>query len=338
MCIRTRLLGGAALAALAATPSVARAMSCADILAMLDDGYSAGVVAGTLRDAGESVGTSTVSCLVEKDAPSEVIEEARRLAGVGGTPTGAPSSGEQDDGWLQEVEDTEAPAPRAPTPEPEVPAPAPPPPEPPPSIGEIGWFAAIGASGDGSPYTDGWRFRAAGQIPLSDRLGVEGRLSYQPDRGLAGISDLTATLVGIAHEGSGSVDFQQPVDVETLRVSALLDIGPGRPTGGVTTVPRLRVGLGLATVSAYYAAYDDGSSDGPPVALAAVGNVVRIPATLEVAQEIWTGGMLGARIVLGADATMQEKPQYSPDTPVTERQLATRLHLGLDLLASPGGR
>ena len=47
---------------------------------------------------------------------------------------------------------------------------------------------------------------------FSESIAAEGAFIYSPDLGKADVKGLTSTLVQIAEQGSGKVEFQQPID------------------------------------------------------------------------------------------------------------------------------
>ena len=98
---------------------------------------------------------------------------------------------------------------------------------------------------------------------FSETLAAEGAFLYSPDLGVNDLKDLTHTLVGIAREGSGDVEFQQPVDKMLLGATVA---ARWAPVYGKINLLGERVlnfdlygtaGLGLLTVNKYYAVYDD---------------------------------------------------------------------------------
>ena len=170
---------------------------------------------------------------------------------------------------------------------------------------------------------------------LSGPLSFEGRIGYAPDTGEERASSLTRTLVFIADLGSGDVDFQQPLVVNTWRVELLADLGPERARDRLQGVPHLRGGIAIEGQQGYNAFYDDSSET--YMRLDSTGAQIGVPVIAEFTHELWGSRGFGMRFSAGVLVEIRDKPQYDPDQPVTESELYTRPRIGIDLLFDVGG-
>ena len=328
---------------LSLVPTAAHALSCDEIMLMLDDGLSNEVVIGTLKGSGERISPTTVLCLEERSAPGAVVDVARELAGGFSGSTQDSEDGDGSD-WLQDKARKPKPTKPRPAPPPEPPPPPPPeapPPRPQPTAAGPRLVPFVGTSQTGNAFVKGPVLRGGLRLPLSAALSAEGRISYKPDLGVNDLKDLTHTVVGIAREGSGDVEFQQPVEKNTLRLDALIDLGPEAPWGRTHSLPHLRGGLTFGTYSRYYAVYDDDAPEGRvPTKLDVIETKPRLGTVLEVSQETWTTRDIGVRVALSVRSHVDSKPDYDPDpgNQVTERQFYHGVSFGIDLMKGVGTR
>ncbi|MEC7948655.1 MAG: hypothetical protein VX265_13905, partial [Myxococcota bacterium] len=177
---RTRATVLATIVALGwALPRPGWALSCDEIMLMLDDGLSTEVVASTLRSSAKKLSPGVVSCLAERSAPSAILEIARELAGTAAA-SGAAVGGGADDGWLGD----QAAPPELTAPPPVAAPPAPPPAvkKPPAPAASPAGIATLGIASDGSPLVSARMYRLGWMQRLRSGLGVEGRVAFMPDR------------------------------------------------------------------------------------------------------------------------------------------------------------
>jgi outer membrane beta-barrel protein len=165
-----------------------------------------------------------------------------------------------------------------------------------------------------------------GAYHFSENFAAEGALLYAPDLGSADLKDLTHTLVGIAHEGSGKVAFQQPVDKMILGATFA---ARWAPVYGKINLIGERVlnfdfygtaGLGLLTINKYYAKYNE-SVGVPPTELVALGPKPRVPVNLGVGFDFFLSSSLALKLDARNYLYVDNKPQYDPNVPVTESRL-----------------
>jgi outer membrane beta-barrel protein len=165
-----------------------------------------------------------------------------------------------------------------------------------------------------------------GAYHFSENFAAEGALLYAPDLGSADLKDLTHTLVGIAHEGSGKVAFQQPGD-KMIRGATFA--ARWAPVYGKINLIGERVlnfdfygtaGLGLLTINKYYAKYNE-SVGVPPTELVALGPKPRVPVNLGVGFDFFLSSSLALKLDARNYLYVDNKPQYDPNVPVTESRL-----------------
>ena len=172
--------------------------------------------------------------------------------------------------------------------------------------------------------------RVSVRHPLRPAWSLMERVELQPD---SEPSDLTHRLVGIAHEGAPSIDFQLPIVRPVTVFGAAVDREWGRTDGPVAVSPHLRAGPAIAIVQTRYATYDD-SQEGFSTHATAVSegeSSMRVAALFEGATEVHKEGRLGLSLTIGTLAWLAPVPKYSPDQDSDERQLVALYRLGLDL-------
>lgn len=165
---------------------------------------------------------------------------------------------------------------------------------------------------------------------FSETLAAEGAFMYSPDRDVADLKDLTHTLVGIAHEGSGEVNFQQPVDKMVLGATIA---ARWAPVYGKINLLGERVlnfdlygtaGLGLLTIDKYYAVYDDDAAEGTvPTRLETVEVKPVVPLNLGIGMDFFLSSSVALKIDARNYLYIDSKPDYDPDpgNQVTENRL-----------------
>ncbi len=195
----------------------------------------------------------------------------------------------------------------------------------------------LGVHSPGSSFLRGPAFRLSLRHSVAPAWCLVERVELLPDWGFA---DLTATLVGIAHEGSPDVAFAAPVVRPELVVGALLDRSWDVPGRGVRVSPHLRGGPAVAVLKTLYASYDE-SLEGVaevPIASTAETTTTRPALLLEGGTELRGEGRVGLDLSLSTLAWFDTAPQYDPTNPPEDSQL-TRLHrLGLALQVDLGGK
>lgn len=313
-------------------PVHAAGMTCDEVMSMVDSGFDASIIGEAIRTSGEAPTASMVECLTNRDAPAAVVAVVAELAGQE-LPASDSGGDVPDQGQRAAVNRQDIKAAPQPSPAPE---PAPSTPLPPqarlPAL-------SVGVETSGSDFVKGPSARVTYRMPFGGKLALSTRASYTPDRGEAGLKDLTHTLVGIAHEGNSEVQFQQPVTVPLWYAAAMLDIGFDHHVGGLSLTPRARVGVGLLAIKEYYATYDErreGQAEFP-TALGDPTNMTRNTVLAEIANEFWFPRGVGVAMTLGTVAYYDKKPQYDPEKPVDEAMLYASLRGGIDLLFAFGG-
>jgi outer membrane beta-barrel protein len=144
------------------------------------------------------------------------------------------------------------------------------------------------------------------------------------------LKDLTHTLVGIAREGSGDVEFQQPVDKMVLGATVA---ARWAPVYGKINLLGERIlnfdlygtaGMGLLTVDKYYAVYDDDAPEGVvPTKLEVVEVKPVLPLNLGIGMDFFLSSSVALKIDARNYLYIDSKPDYDPDpgNQVTENRL-----------------
>ena len=165
---------------------------------------------------------------------------------------------------------------------------------------------------------------------FSETLAAEGAFLYSPDLGVNDLKDLTHTLVGIAREGSGDVEFQQPVDKMVLGATIA---ARWAPVYGKINLLGERVlnfdlygtaGMGLLTVDKYYAVYDEEAPEGVvPTKLEVVEVKPVLPLNLGIGMDFFLSSSVALKIDARNYLYIDSKPDYDPDpgNQVTENRL-----------------
>ena len=164
---------------------------------------------------------------------------------------------------------------------------------------------------------------------FSENFAAEAAFLYSPDRGANDLKDLTHTLVGIAHEGSPDVAFQQPVDMMVMGATFAARWAPvygkinilGERVLNFDTY--LTAGAGLLSIREYYATYDE-SLEGQAENATALGtpeNKPRVPVNVGLGMDFFVSSSVAIKIDARNYLYFDTKPQYDPNVPVDESRL-----------------
>ena len=162
---------------------------------------------------------------------------------------------------------------------------------------------------------------------FSEAIALEGAFMYSPDLGGQDLKDLTHTLVNIAEQGSGEVNFQQPLDKMIMGATFA---ARWAPVYGKINLIGERVlnfdlygtaGIGMLAVNKYYASYDSASETGTSIPDQPVEKKTEVPINLGIGLDFFFSNSLALKIDARDYFYVDEKPQYDPDTPQTEKRL-----------------
>lgn len=165
---------------------------------------------------------------------------------------------------------------------------------------------------------------------FTESFALGGQILYSPDLGETDLKDLTTVLVDIAHSGDTAVKFQQPLDKMTLGATFSADWAPiyGKINLVGETVLNFdlygSLGLGMLSIAQYYAQYDDGaniSAGESPVALSEPSNTVTVPLNVAIGTDFFLNQSIALKIDARSYLYIGDKPQYDPETPVTEKRV-----------------
>lgn len=155
---------------------------------------------------------------------------------------------------------------------------------------------------------------------FSEVFAAEGAFMYSPDLGVNDLKDLTHTLVGIAHEGSGEVGFQQPVDKMVLGATFAARWAP--VYGKINLLGESIInfdlygtaGLGLLTVNKYYAQYDGDATEGVvPTKLVSAEVKPVVPINLGIGMDFFLSGSVAVKIDARNFLYVDGQPDYDPE-------------------------
>ncbi len=181
-----------------------------------------------------------------------------------------------------------------------------------------------------NPFAKRYVGGVLGAYHFSETLAAEGAFMYSPDLDVADLKDLTHTLVGIAHEGSGSVAFQQPVEKIVLGATFAARWSP--VYGKINLLGESVInfdlygvaGLGLITDNKYYAQYDDeATEDRPPTKLVKDVTKPVVPLNVGIGMNFFLSGSVALKLDARSYLYVDSKPDYdpTPGTQVTENRL-----------------
>lgn len=164
---------------------------------------------------------------------------------------------------------------------------------------------------------------------FSEQFAAEGAILYSPDLGNGDLKGLTHTLVNIAHEGSGEVQFQQPVDKMILGATFA---ARWAPVYGKINLIGERVlnfdfygtaGLGLLSINKYYAVFDENAVDG--TSLTPLGTKAVVPVNLGIGFDFFLSSSVALKLDVRNYLYVDKEPQYDANTEVTESRLYNNL-------------
>jgi hypothetical protein len=169
------------------------------------------------------------------------------------------------------------------------------------------------------------------------RKATQGTLTYEVAVGARAngeeVTDLVHTLVSIAEQGSGNVEFQQPITQEKWSVDLLVDwsivpreSSPDKWTGG----PRLVGGLVFLGSQSGYATYNSGGGSSR-TALSIEDSIFEYGAAAGVSFDLMKG-RYGARLGFLDRIIYRDKPQYDSSTAVRGKELVHHSISSIDLL------
>ncbi len=135
-------------------------------------------------------------------------------------------------------------------------------------------------------------------------------------------------IMVLPDEDSAGVDFQQPIDKMILGATFAVRWAP---VYGKINLIGERVlnfdfygvaGLGLLSEQKYYAVYDDNAGDGQvPVTLTEAGNEALVPVNVGLGFDFFITQSVALKIDARSSFYVDDKPQYDPEEPVTEKRL-----------------
>jgi hypothetical protein len=191
----------------------------------------------------------------------------------------------------------------------------------------------------GNPMVSGKGIGLDVHIKPTQQMGILASATYIPDLGASDLKGLTSTLVQIAHDGSGNVEFQQPLDKinAILYGSGTYSLLKNNQNGDIYGNLFVGAGLGLISSKGFYAKYDDSAADGStPVQIVEAGSTIQIPLVFNIGMDRWPTNKLGYRILMTNLFGYQLEPQYDPDVPTTDSYVAHNVLASLQLLFSKG--
>ncbi len=178
-----------------------------------------------------------------------------------------------------------------------------------------------------NPMVKRFVFSALGAYHFSETFAAEGAFLFAPDSGKGDLKDLTHTLVGIAEQGSGDVNFQQPLDKMVMGATFAARWAPfyGKINLIGETVLNFDMygvaGLGMLSLQSYYATYDSSLAAEPKTALIEDVRKPVITPNLGLGLNFFVNSTIALKIDGRSYFYVGSKPQYDPDTPVTESRL-----------------
>jgi len=170
---------------------------------------------------------------------------------------------------------------------------------------------------------------------FNEIVGAEAHISYSPDLGESDLKGLTSTLLQRASQGEGA--FQQPLDKVGLSASFGVSVAPFYGKINLVGEKVLNFDLyGFAGVSLlvkknFIATYDeDGADRDPPDVVnlserAGEANEALLAPTIGIGQNFFLNQMIALKIDVRSTFYVDDKPQYDPLKPVTEKRLYNNL-------------
>ncbi len=176
---------------------------------------------------------------------------------------------------------------------------------------------------------------------FNEVLSAQAQISYSPDLGEDDLKDLTSTLVQQAYFAS-EIAFQQPLD--KIGLSAAFGVGWAPIYGKINLVGEKVLNfdlygfLGVAMLAKknFVATYDpDGAALDPPDVVnlsdASQANEVLVAPVIGIGQNYFLNQMMAVKLDARTSFYVDQKPQYNPEIPVTERRLYNTLTLSVGL-------
>jgi len=167
---------------------------------------------------------------------------------------------------------------------------------------------------------------------FNEVISAEAQITYSPDLGENDLKGLTSVLLDRAYNATSGNTFQQPLDKVAL--SAAFGVGWSPFYGKINLVGETVlnfdlygfVGVGMLAKNNYVAKYDEAGADLPEPDIvnlepAAAANEVLVAPVIGLGQNYFLTQMIAFKIDARASFYVDNKPQYDPDVPVTEKRL-----------------
>jgi outer membrane beta-barrel protein len=166
-----------------------------------------------------------------------------------------------------------------------------------------------------------------GAYHFSETFAAEGAFLYSPDAGKGDLKDLTHTLVHIAEQGSGKVEFQQPLDKMVMGATFAARWAPfyGKINLLGETVLNFDVygvgGVGMLSLQSYYAKYDSKQAGDIKTVLHENGRKAKLTPNIGMGLNFFVNSTVALKLDGRSYLYVDSQPQYDPDKPVTESRL-----------------
>lgn len=155
-----------------------------------------------------------------------------------------------------------------------------------------------------------------------ESLAAEGVVTYSPDLGSNDLKGLTKTLVQIAQTGTGTTEFQQPLDKVTLAAAFSARWTPlyGKINLVGETVLNFdfygTAGVGMVSKENYYAVNNPNATSSADVALLEPqGNEVKVGPVLGFGGDFFISQTIALKIDTRMSLFVDNVPDYQPDRP-----------------------
>lgn len=164
---------------------------------------------------------------------------------------------------------------------------------------------------------------------FSESIAAEGAFIYSPDLGKADVKGLTSTLVQIAEQGSGKVEFQQPID--KLQLGATFAVRWSPVYGKISLIGEGILnfdvygvaGIGMLSVNKFFVK-SSGNYEDPIVLVPAKWEPI-IPLNLGMGINFFLNQTVALKLDARSYIYQGPEPQYDPEIPVTESRLYNTL-------------
>jgi outer membrane beta-barrel protein len=166
-----------------------------------------------------------------------------------------------------------------------------------------------------------------GAYHFSETFAAEGAFLYSPDGGQGDLKDLAHTLVSIAEQGSGKVEFQQPLDKMVMGATFAARWAPfyGKINLLGETVLNFDMygvgGIGMLSLQSYYAKHDGKPANGDNTVLHENGRKAKLTPNLGLGMSFFINSTIAVKLDGRSYFYVDSQPQYDPDSPVTESRL-----------------